>query len=144
MKNKFIIWSMIMSIVSLNGTELNIRVDNIDTKKGGNLSVYIFGKNGYPKVHKDALLHQIIKVEKNSENFIFEIENNIKDLSIKVHHDENSDGKVSKNWTGIYPKEGLGFSKKQEVVMFGPPNYEDSKLTLEEFREKINISLIYP
>lgn len=144
MKKKFIIWSIVMSIVSLNATQLNITVDNINVKKAGNIAVYIFGKRGYPKVHKEALFHQIIKVRKNKENFTFEIEDKIKDLAIKVHHDENSDGKVSKNWTGIYPKEGLGFSKKQEVVMFGPPNYKNSKLTLEEFQEKINISLIYP
>ena len=35
MKKKFIIWSIVMSIVSLNATQLNITVDNINVKKAG-------------------------------------------------------------------------------------------------------------
>lgn len=144
MKKKLIMWSMLMSMINLNGAQLNITVDNIDIKKGGNIVVYIFGELGYPKVHSESIYNQIKKVTQNKESFSFDIPSDIKELAIKVHHDENSDGKVTKNWTGIYPKEGLGFSKKQKLGMFGPPNYKNSKLILEEFQKKIDIYLIYP
>ena len=133
-----------LSTTSLTATQINISVNDIDTKRGGDIRVYIFGEDGYPKKHDEALYAQNKKAIESSILFTFEVDNTLKEFAIKLFHDENGDGKVSKNWTGIYPKEGLGFSNDQKLGMFGPPNYKNSKLSRDEFSEVINISIVYP
>ena len=64
-------------------------------------------------------------------------------FAIKILHDENMDGEVSKNWTGIIPSEGLGFSNGAKLV-FGPPSYRDVVLNTDEVGKEIAIPIIYP
>lgn len=113
MKKLFIILWNIMMVTSNSvlATELNIKVSNIEVKHGGSLTVLIFGKDGFPNVHNKALYTQTKQNLQKEMTFRFNV--NLEELAIKIHHDENSDGKVTKNWTGIIPKEGLGFSNKK-------------------------------
>ena len=64
-------------------------------------------------------------------------------VAVKVHHDEDGDTKVTKNWTGIYPAEGLGFSNKQRVTFTGPPSYKKSKILRANFGEIVEIDMRY-
>jgi len=64
-------------------------------------------------------------------------------FAIKVHHDEDGTGQVSKNWTGIIPSEGLGFSNNARV-RFGPPNFKQAKLELKLDLEPVKVNIIYP
>jgi uncharacterized protein (DUF2141 family) len=89
-------------------------------------------------------LSQIKGATSKNLKFVFKVDNTVDELAIKVFHDEDGNGKVSKNWTGIYPKEGLGFSNKQKLGTFGPPSYDKSKLSKKEFLKILNISLLYP
>jgi uncharacterized protein (DUF2141 family) len=122
-------------------TELNITVTNIDTSQGGNIVVMIFGEEGFPKNHALALLTATKKVLSNTMVFTFLI--NQPEVSIKVLHDENGDGKVTKNWTGIYPKDSLGFSNDQKIGLTGPPNYLKSKIRFVAPKSEATISIIY-
>ena len=118
-----------------------IKVTNIDVSRGGNLIVFIFVEDGYPKQHDKAVNFKTIKVL-NSEEEI-EISSNLDELAIKVLHDENGDGKVTKNWTGIIPSDGLGFSNKQKITITGPPKYKTSKLLKSSYLKGVNIKLQY-
>lgn len=65
-----------------------------------------------------------------------------KPFAIKVHHDEDSSGTVTKDWTGFIPAEGLGFSSGAQL-RFGPPSFDDAVMTLPN-DGKIEINIIYP
>jgi len=123
-------------------SEIHINVTGIDVQRGGDLVVMIFLKKGFPKNHKDALFTQSSNKLVKNMKFVFNL--NSPEYAIKVWHDENGDGKVTKNWTGIYPKEGLCFSNQQQVTLTGPPKYKKSKLTVADHKNKINIAIIYP
>lgn len=76
-------------------------------------------------------------------DFKFSIEED-ENIAIKIHHDENRDGKVTKNWTRIWPKEGLGFSNGQKLTLTGPPNFKKSKLSKEQLKAELIIAVRYP
>ena len=122
-------------------TELTITVTNIDTSRGGNIVVMIYGEEGFPKDHAMTLLTATKKVLSNTMLFTFLI--NQPEAAIKVLHDENGDGKVTKNWTGIYPKDGLGFSNGQKIGLTGVPNYSKSKVRFVAPQSEATISIRY-
>jgi len=127
---------------SVWATEFNVKVNNIDVKRGGNIIVMIFSEEGFPKRHKLALLSQTKHLSHETMGFVFDVDTD--ELAVKVLHDDNGDGKVTKNWTGIWPKEGLGFSNDQKISLKGAPKYEYSKLLKRQFKGGINISIRYP
>ena len=130
------------TIHNANSTEFTVEVTDIDHTRGGDVIVYIFEKEGFPKKHDKAILTQTKAADSNSLTFNFVIEP--EEIAVKVLHDEDRNGKVTKNWTGVYPKEGLGFTNKQKVTFTGPPKYKKSKVTKKEFEKGLTISVIYP
>lgn len=139
-----LLWgSIIMSITNIShATEVNIEVSGVDINRSGSIIVMIFTEDGFPKKHDKALLIQSDSELRETMEFEFDI--NIEEMAVKVLHDENNDGKVTKNWTGIYPKDGLGFSNEQKVSLSGAPIYKNSKLSKEEFEDGLTISILYP
>jgi len=140
----FILWgSVLMLNVNVSqATELTIEVTDIDVTRGGSIVVMIFSEDGFPKKHEKALL-----IQKDSallDRMEFEFDLDVDEIAVKVLHDENGDGKVTKNWTGIYPKDGLGFSNGQRVTLAGAPTYKNSKLFRDEFEYGLVISVSYP
>ena len=61
--------------------------------------------------------------------------------AVSVFHDENSNGKLDKNFMGI-PKEGYGASNNPKKRM-GPPNFEEAKFELTGAQQVLEIKLIY-
>lgn len=138
-----ILWGMMMLTSNCSlASELKIKVNNINVSRGGNIIVMIFAETGFPKIHEKALFVRTQSAQQEVTEFKFDIA--LDELAVKVLHDENEDGKVTKNWTGIYPKEGLGFSNDQKIGLTGPPKYKYSKLLREQFKDGLNIPIIYP
>ena len=123
-------------------TELNVTVNNVDVERGGQVIVMVFAEPGFPKVHDQAVFYAAQDLLQPVMEFSFQVA--LEELAVKVLHDENKDGKVTKNWTGIYPKEGLGFSNQQRVRLTGPPKYRYSKLSRQQFKNGLDISIRYP
>lgn len=121
--------------------DLTIRITGIETKRPGNIMVMLFAEDGYPKDHNKAISIQNKKANAPQLDFNFSVTE--KQFAIKVLHDETMDGKVAKNWTGILPAEGLGFSNGARI-RFGPPSFERSKLNLNEVGKVISIKMVYP
>ena len=130
--------------MSVQASELVLSVTDIDVKKGGDIVVYLYeGEKGFPKVHEDAKFQQRKKASLAVVEFSFTVPKEIEGLAVKVHHDINEDGKVTKNWTGIIPKDGLGFSKEQSISLMGLPKYEKTKLSVDDFAKKQTIKIKY-
>ena len=144
MKSLFIIlWSSLMLAAnSATATELKVKVSNVDVARGGQIIVMVFGEEGFPKDHAKAINYEAQDSLQPVMEFSFQV--TMEELAVKVLHDENKDGKVTKNWTGIYPKEGLGFSNAQKVGLTGPPKYQYSKISKQQFKDNLEISILYP
>jgi uncharacterized protein (DUF2141 family) len=123
---------------------INITIKNVDINRGGNLIVFIFQDNGFPTKHDKALASKTLPATEAVHTLQFTLPNYPEDLAFKVLHDEDMDGKTSKNWTGIYPSEGLGFSQDQKIGTFGPPSYKKSKLQKSQYLKGVTLTLTYP
>lgn len=126
-----------------NAKDITITASNIDVARGGNLIVYLFGEDGYPKKHAKALVTTSRSVTSSDMSFTVSLSENQSSFAIKILHDEDENNKVTKNWTGIYPAEGLGFSNEQKLGTFGPPKYKKSKLDNTTVTGPIVISMRY-
>lgn len=125
-------------------SKINIEVDGINTDKGGNLVVLIFGRDGFPIKHEKAFSSQVKKVSDSRMNFIFDVPP-YDEMAFKVLHDEDSNNRVTKNWTGIWPKEGLGFSNGATLSAVGPPDFDAAKISRKDAVNKgIKMHVTYP
>ena len=144
MKKLKIMLGLGMTVLTLNATELKVTVENIDVSRGGNLIVMIFQKDGFPKEHDKAILKEVKKVDSNSSSMSFSFETTLDELAVKILHDEDENGKTTKNWTGIVPKEGLGFTNEQTIwKTLSVPKYEKCKVLKETYENGITIELVY-
>lgn len=124
-----------------------ITVTGIEHGRGGNIIVFVFSDEGFPKKHELAIWQQTQKAQSDTMQFLFdmsEAELNKGEVAIKVLHDEDENGQVTKNWTGIYPAEGLGFSNQQQVSLIGAPIYKRSKVNITELASGLTIEMNYP
>lgn len=97
-----------------------VRVFNVDVNRAGILLIFVFGERGFPKDHAQALRSYTLPPHQREVELSVEAPRD-GDFAIKVLHDEDMDGRVTKNWTGIVPKEGLGFSAGATILCGTPP-----------------------
>lgn len=135
---------LLISIVSLAEEEkITIDVSGINVERGGNLMVLVFGHDGFPVKHEKALLTQTKEASSGRMTFTFNAPS-YGELALKVLHDEDSNNKVTKNWTGIWPREGLGFSNGAAMSAGGPPGFDAAKISRGEAIKGVKMRVIYP
>jgi len=120
---------------------LTITVNDIEVNKAGNIVVFLFTEHGFPKQHQYAVASETQKTENHQQQFT--LTHQLEHFAVKVLHDENGDGKVTKNWTGIYPHDGLAFSNQQTLGLLGPPTYQQCQLKSKN-KQTIHVSIKYP
>lgn len=120
--------------------ELNLSVTGIEPDRGGVLSVMVFLEDGFPKDHSKAIKRYELPTNSTSSSVAIDVPQSM--FALKVHHDEDRSGQITKNWTRFMPAEGLGFSSGARV-RFGPPSFEAAKLSYPETGE-LTIPMIYP
>ena len=121
-------------------SKLGLSINEIEHKRGGEICVYVFLKDGFPVDHDKSL--KKFCYEATQSNIQIEIPVPNFPFAIKIHHDEDISGTVTKDWTGIFPAEGLGFSSGAQLG-FGTPSFDDAVMTLP-IDGKISIYIIYP
>ncbi|MCG7550815.1 DUF2141 domain-containing protein [Pseudoalteromonas sp. Of7M-16] len=131
-----------MATKSAAANNVQIKITNIDTNRPGQIMVMLFEQEGFPVKHDKALQTQFHSPTEAS--LLVEFTTTKKELAIKVLHDEDNSQKTSKNWTGIIPSEGLGFSNGAKISWRGPPKFHDAKLSLADIQSPISISISYP
>ncbi len=134
--------SMTLSTYTTQAAEVTVNVTGIDTDRGGDIIVMLFNEDGFPKDHQRALMLKSEPATEETLTLSFSLDTEA--FAIKVLHDENSDGKVTKNWTKIYPKEGLGFSNHQRIGLTGPPSYKKPKIVVYHATINQTILIRYP
>lgn len=119
---------------------LDVSVTDLDKTRGGDLVIYIFQESGFPKQHNLAWRNYQYPVKDFMGVVIIEVPEG--EFAIKVHHDEDESGALTKNWTGIFPAEGLGFSSGARI-RFGPPSFNKAKMQYPESGQ-VDIPMVYP
>lgn len=122
---------------------ITVRVTGIDVNRGGNLILMVFADDGFPIQHQKALLTKTLKANQKQVTVMF-FAPSYNDLAFKVLHDEDSNNKVTKNWTGIWPGEGLGFSNGATMRAIGPPKFRHAMLTRANALTGVNLKIVYP
>lgn len=105
---------------------ITLNIAEIKHQRGGSLIIFIFTGDGFPKRHEMAQLKFSYPVIESSASVEIQVPLE-QSFAIKVLHDENGDGQVTKNWTGIIPHDGLGFSNGARI-RFGPPSFDDARI----------------
>jgi len=105
---------------------ISVTVNNIKIERGGQLIVFVFSRQGFPKKHEQALMKVAIPVDGNEMRMNIQVPVN-HEFALKILHDENMDGEVTKNWTGFIPRDGLGFSNGARMS-FGPPGFDSASV----------------
>ncbi|MCU7918235.1 MAG: DUF2141 domain-containing protein [Candidatus Thiodiazotropha sp. (ex Epidulcina cf. delphinae)] len=106
---------------------VTLEIKDIERDRGGQIVVFVFSAQGFPKQHEMALWRYKAPVEQRQMKIDIEVPAR-EAFALKVLHDENLDEKVTKNWTGIFPKDGIGFSNGARI-RFGVPDYKDAKIS---------------
>ena len=135
------ITAMSLMVQQVNAREILVQIENINTAKPGNILVMLFAREGFPKDHAKALAIQTLPAV--VDNMRVEFSAVPAEFAIKVLHDEDETGKVTKNWTRIIPAEGLGFSQGARL-RFRPPSFASAKVKLSDTDSPITIRIIYP
>ncbi len=141
---KMMIIFFISSTCFAEEEKIIIEVNGINVVKGGNIVVLVFGRDGFPIKHEKALSTQVKKISDSRMTFTFSVPSS-DEVAFKVLHDEDSNNKVTKNWTGVWPKEGLGFSMGAMLSTFGPPDFDAAKVPLvDAVKNGIKMRVTYP
>ena len=122
---------------------ISVTVTDIQTIREGNLMVMLFEKDGFSTKHEKAAEIKTVKANKSEMTFNFNIVSE-KVYAIKVLHDEDYNGKTSKNWTGIVPREGLGFSNDARLSITGPPSFKKAMVNPDQLGDEIVVAMRYP
>ncbi|MCR4298458.1 MAG: DUF2141 domain-containing protein [Gallionella sp.] len=123
--------------------KITVDISGINVERGGNLVVLVFSREGFPIKHEKALATRTQAVSGERMTFTFDAFLH-DELAFKVLHDEDSNHKVTKNWTGIWPREGLGFSNGAAMSTGGPPDFNAAQLSRGEAINGVKMRVIYP
>lgn len=127
-------------ISTMNWKDLTLHITNIDLKRPGEVVVMIFQEEGFPKDHQKAIKKYHIDPLETQHQLNIQVPDG--KFALKIHHDEDKSGTMTKNWTGIIPAEGVGFSSGAKVK-FGPPSFKAAQMELPESGE-VSVAIIYP
>jgi len=136
--------TLLMVSLLTHAETVNVEVKNIMVSKGGNVMVLLFTEEkGFPIKHDQAAAVHTKLADTEQLNFKFNKPSS-EYIAFKVLHDEDTNDKVTKNWTGIWPKEGLGFSNDRQMGALGPPGFEEAKLAAASITDTVSLTVTYP
>ena len=133
-KQTVIIFALLCSsLIAQNGV-ITVKITGIEDFVG-QMSIGLFNSpEDFPKKNPNSM-GVTLEIKDSVIEYTF---TNLKngDYAIAVYHDENSNGKLDRNWLGM-PSEDYVFSNYAKGS-FGPPSFEDSKF---ELIDSLNIEL---
>lgn len=108
-------------------SKIIVQVENVNIKKGGDLSTGIFVEDNFLKIGKQTY-SKVSPVSASTMEIIYD---NIPsgEYAFVAFQDVDRNDKLQTNFIG-YPKEPVGFSNNAKIV-FGPPSFSDAKVKIE-------------
>jgi uncharacterized protein (DUF2141 family) len=117
---------------------LVVKVAGLKSQKG-DLYLALHQRPEYFQVPDSALIKKIVKINKETEEVIFD-KIPAGRYAMAVYHDENLNGRLDASPVGI-PREGYGFSNNPKVA--GKPKFEQAAFDFNK-SDTVLITLIYP
>jgi len=120
----------LLLLASAPAPVLRVEVPNLRGTRGGDLIVMVFPElaaDDYPTKYQSALMTRTFRVSELSGPILLEGLAPGR-YALRVHHDENADGKLQKRL--FIPKEGLAFSNGAALSWNGPPAFSDAAFEL--------------
>jgi len=152
--NKWLILSLAFGLIGLFlpqqgiaediNSKIEVTITNIDKSKGGNLIIYVLRDDKTGLNDDNIIARRIFKAHRTTQQVIFSANDLPEELTFKVLHDEDENGRMTSNWTGIWPGEGLAFSNGQTQGVLGAPSFDESKLYREQYLAGVSLALDYP
>jgi uncharacterized protein (DUF2141 family) len=119
---------------------IEIRITGLRNTKG-KVSVNLFNKvDGFPDDPMKSFGWKSVKIVPDTVVIFFE-ELPYGNYAVSVLHDENSNGKMEKNFFGI-PKEGFAFSNNYAPRMKSPV-FSDAMFVLKQPKMKTELKMLY-
>jgi len=119
---------------------IEIRITGLRNTKG-KVSVNLFnGKEGFPDDPLKSFGWKTVKIVPDTVVIVFE-DLPYGNYAVSVLHDENSNGKMEKNFLGI-PKEGFAFSNNISPK-FSSPSFDEAMIKLKEKKMKTQLKMLY-
>lgn len=139
MKNTILLSILLMSIIipATAQHSLEVTVKNIKEAKGS-IQVAVF--NSEKEFLEKPFQGKIVKATGSEVTVVFE-GLPAGDYAVSVIHDENGNGKLDRNFVGM-PYEGFGFGNNA-MGSFGPPDFSEAKVTIQDKNLKHEVSLRY-
>jgi len=104
-----------------------VEIQHIESDAGQVQAALFRTEAGFPDDPKKAQQRKVVKIINRRVQLSFEdVPPGV--FAVLVHHDENADGKMQRGLFGI-PSEGWG-TTRDAPANFGPPSFDDARLTL--------------
>lgn len=116
-------WLSLLAASSLHAADLIITLQN--PPDSGQLRILLFDSAETFGDLRDPVFNKTIAADGQSEILISDVPTG--EVALMVHHDENSNGELDKNFIGI-PREPTGFANGYSPK--GPPTYQRALLTI--------------
>lgn len=121
--------TLVLSIGADDGGTMTFQIHSIEPK-GGEVGCALFrGRDGYPMEPDKAVKRTFSEISDGHAECRFE-GLTAGEYALSVMHDEDGDGELDKNLFGA-PAEGWGTSNDAPARTFGPPKWEDAKITFD-------------
>lgn len=110
-----------------SGGQVTVDIVGLHSDRGRVLAALYRGEAGFPSGIKSAFARKVAVIKARKVRLVFD---NVPpgEFAVSMIHDENANNNFDTNFLGI-PKEGWGTSRDAKAG-FGPPSYEDARLTL--------------
>ena len=131
------------SYASAFGADLIVKVTGLRNTNGYVVCHLFNSEDGYPTTSSKAWkVQDDYNISEKTAYFIFkDIPQG--DYAFTVHHDENANHKMDKNWLGL-PKEGWACSNNAKGTLgIGPPSFDDAKITLDSNEKTVYVEMNY-
>ena len=104
-----------------------LQIENINIKKGGDVSTGIFIEKNFLKIGKQTY-SKVMGVNSGTMEIVYE---NIPpgEYAFVAFQDFDKNNKLETNFIG-YPKEPVGFSNNAKIFI-GPPSFDDAKVKID-------------
>ncbi len=143
-KNIFLIWLLCTfgvfgKNISNDSISIIVSVEGFENDKGKCRLLLFENGKGFPDAREYAKLILSQNIRGRKVEFGFKIIPG--NYAVSILHDANMNGEMDKNWLGI-PKEGFGVSNNPKIG-FGPPDFEEAEIIIDEKHSHIKIKVNY-
>jgi len=119
---------------------MEINITGLRSSKG-KISINLFNKpDGFPDDPMKSFGWKTVKIVPDTVVIVFE-DLPYGNYAVSVLHDENSNGKMEKNFLGI-PREGFAFSNNY-APRIKSPSFSDAMITLKNSKMKTSLTMLY-